>query len=145
MIKVYINALLYYIKTFFFPLGVTLFLLKKNSETMILSKELRGHRFNFWCFGFILYCAIKKSFPLSYIVISNRQILGYLSTWQYSQPIFVSLGTIIAEKDCKEIKDKKGQTIKTWILQTGKCFLISILYVHLKYFFLVFKLFMVII
>ena len=88
VIKMYIYSLLDCIKTFL--MVVTIVLLRRNSWTMILSKKWEVISFNFQCVEFILHCAIKKPFSLCDSVPPNRQILGYLSTWQYSQPIFVS-------------------------------------------------------
>lgn len=88
VIKMYIYNLHDCLKTFL--MVVTIVLLRRNSWTMILSKKWEVISFNFQCVEVILHCAIKKPFSLCDSVPPNRQILGYLSTWQYSQPIFVS-------------------------------------------------------
>lgn len=63
--------------------------------------------------GFILHCTIKKSFSLCDFVTLNRQILGYLSTWQYSRLIFVNLTLQTYSRKGLEMKGiKKNRPLK---------------------------------
>jgi hypothetical protein len=52
-------------------------------QQLFYPKRCVAVSFSFHCVGFLLHFAIKKPFSFYDSVAPNRQILRYLSTWQF--------------------------------------------------------------